>query len=428
MNMKKTLFVAVSILISAALYSAVKESGLKEDPKVRMNQLKNEVSDNLTRNLLPFWSTKMVDYKNGGFFGRINGDNQVFPKEDKGGILNARILWTYSSAYRIYKDTVYLRLARRSKDYIMAHFIDKEFGGAYRSVKSTGEPSDTRKQTYTQSFFIYGLAEYYRATGDKEALAAAKDIFNLFEKYALDKKSGGYFEVYSRDWKRTHDKLIGESTANDEKTMNTHLHLMEAYTNLYRVWPDKSVAVRLKALVDIFLDKIIDAKTSHLISFLDKDWRKNSAVDSYGHDIESSWLLNEAAGLLGDPALLARVKEVSIKIADAAAEGLNPDGSLNYEKNLTTGHVSTERSWWAQSECIVGYLNAYELTGKEKYLDYAVNCWNYTKNHFVDNKNGGWFSSVSESGVARGEKGGFWVCPYHNGRMCMEVFERISDH
>jgi len=426
--MKKYLLVATAILISVSLNSAVKESGLKEDPKARMIQLKNEVSANLTRNLLPFWSTKMVDYKNGGYFGRINGDNQVFPKEDKGGILNARILWTYSSAYRIYKDTAYLRLAARSKDYIMAHFIDKEFGGAYRSVKSTGEPSDNRKQTYTQSFFIYGLAEYYRATGDKEALETAKNIFNLFEKYALDKKSDGYFEVYSRDWKRTHDKLIGESTANDEKTMNTHLHLMEAYTNLFRVWPDKNVGVRLRALVDIFLDKIIDAKTSHLICFLDKDWKKNSAVDSYGHDIESSWLLNEAAGLLGDPALLAKVKDVSIKIANAAAEGLNPDGSLNYEKNLTNGRVSTERSWWAQSECIVGYLNAYELTGNEKYLDNAINCWNYTNNHFVDNKNGGWFSSVSESGVASGEKGGFWVCPYHNGRMCMEVVERITGH
>ena len=426
--MKKYLLVATAILISVSLNSAVNESRLKEDPKARMIQLKNEVSANLTRNLLPFWSTKMVDYKNGGYFGRINGDNQVFPKEDKGGILNARILWTYSSAYRIYKDTAYLRLAARSKDYIMAHFIDKEFGGAYRSVKSTGEPSDTRKQTYTQSFFIYGLAEYYRATGDKEALEAAKNIFNLFEKYALDKKSDGYFEVYSRDWKRTHDKLIGESTANDEKTMNTHLHLMEAYTNLFRVWPDKNVGVRLRALVDIFLDKIIDSKTSHLICFLDKDWKKNSAVDSYGHDIESSWLLNEAAGLLGDPALLAKVKDVSIKIANAAAEGLNPDGSLNYEKNLTNGRVSTERSWWAQSECIVGYLNAYELTGNEKYLDNAINCWNYTNNHFVDNKNGGWFSSVSESGVASGEKGGFWVCPYHNGRMCMEVVERITGH
>ena len=424
--MKKYLLVATAILISVSLNSAVNESRLKEDPKARMIQLKNEVSANLTRNLLPFWSTKMVDYKNGGYFGRINGDNQVFPKEDKGGILNARILWTYSSAYRIYKDTAYLRLAARSKDYIMAHFIDKEFGGAYRSVKSTGEPSDNRKQTYTQSFFIYGLAEYYRATGDKEALETAKNIFNLFEKYALDKKSDGYFEVYSRDWKRTHDKLIGESTANDEKTMNTHLHLMEAYTNLFRVWPDKNVGVRLRALVDIFLDKIIDSKTSHLICFLDKDWKKNSAVDSYGHDIESSWLLNEAAGLLGDPALLAKVKDVSIKIANAAAEGLNPDGSLNYEKNLTNGRVSTERSWWAQSECIVGYLNAYELTGNEKYLDNAINCWNYTNNHFVDNKNGGWFSSVSESGVASGEKGGFWVCPYHNGRMCMEVVERIS--
>jgi cellobiose epimerase len=426
--MKKSLFVAFYLLISATLYSAVKESALKEDAKAKMNQLKNEVSGNLTLNLLPFWSTKMVDYKNGGFYGRINGDNQVYPKEDKGGILNARILWTYSSAYRIYKDTAYLRLATRSKNYIMSHFIDKEFGGAYRSVKATGEPSDTRKQTYTQSFFVYGLAEYYRATGDKEALEAAKNIFKLFEKYALDKKSDGYFEVYSCDWKRTHDKLIGESTANDEKTMNTHLHLMEAYTNLYRVWPDKSVGVRLRALVDIFLDKIIDAKSSHLICFLDKDWKKNSAVDSYGHDIECSWLLNEAAGLLGDPALLAKVKDVSIKIANAAAEGLNSDGSLNYEKNLTNGLVSTERSWWAQSECIVGYLNAYELTGNEKYLDNAVNCWNYTKNHFVDNKNGGWFSSVSEAGVARGEKGGLWVCPYHNGRMCMEVVERITGH
>jgi cellobiose epimerase len=428
MNIKKSFFAVFAILISASLHSAEKEPIVKEDHEERMSQMKNEVSANLTRNLLPFWSTKMADYKNGGYFGHITADDQVLPKEDKGGILNARILWTYSSAYRIFKDTAYLHMATRSKDYIMAHFIDKKHGGVYRSVKATGEPSDTRKQIYTQSFFIYGLAEYYRATGDTEALAAAKDIFNMVEKYALDRQSDGYFEVYSRDWKRIPDKLIGESTIYDEKTMNTHLHLMEAYTNLYRVWPDNSVGVRLEALVEIFLDKIIDTKTSHLICFMDEDWKKNSAVDSYGHDIESSWLLTEAAGLLDDPRLLSRVKNVSIKIADAAAEGLNRDGSLNYEKNLSNGHVSTERSWWVQSECIVGYLNTYELTGNEKYLDNAINCWNYTKNHFVDKKNGGWFSSVSESGVAGGEKGGFWVCPYHNGRMCMEVVERVSGH
>ena len=425
--MKNYLLLVIIVLISLNENSFAGITITQNHQKVKMDKLKNEVLFNLTHNLLPYWSTRMVDTKNGGFYGRINASDQVFPDEDKGGILNARILWTYSSAYRILKDTTYLRLAKRSKEYIMSHFIDKEFGGAYRSVKSTGEPSDTRKQTYTQSFFIYGLAEYYRVTGDKDALQAAKDIFELFEKFALDKENDGYFEVFTRDWNRSHDMLIGEKTSQDEKTMNTHLHIMEAYTNLYRVWPDRRVADRLKDQVEIFLDKIVDAKTSHLICFMDKNWNRTSSLDSYGHDIESSWLLVEAAGVLKDTALLGRVTKTSIKIANAASEGLQPDGSLIYEKDLSTGRKNTERSWWAQAETIVGYLNAYEITGNEKYLDKSINCWNYTKNHLVDNKSGGWFSSVSESGITgRGDKGGFWVCPYHSGRMCMEVIERLT--
>jgi mannobiose 2-epimerase len=202
---------------------------------------------------------------------------------------------------------------------------------------------------------------------------------------------------------------------------------MEAYTNLYRVWPNRRVADRLKDLVELFLDKIIDTKTSHLICFMDKNWNRTSATDSYGHDIESSWLLVEAAGLLGDPVLLARAKETSIKIANAAEEGLQSDGSMIYERDLSTGRMNIERSWWVQAETIIGFLNAFEMTGNEKYLDYSINCWNYTKNHLVDNKAGGWFSSISEYGVAgKGDKAGFWVCPYHNGRMCMEIIERVS--
>jgi mannobiose 2-epimerase len=425
--MKRSLFIIAAVFISANLIDVSDKSGQGADPETMKKQLKSEVSANLTKNLLSYWSDRMVDNVNGGFYGRIDGNDKVAPNEDRGGILNARILWTYSSAYRIMKDTAYLRLATRAKEYIMAHFIDKEYGGAYRSVNAKGEPSDTRKQVYTMTFFIYGMAEYSRATGDKEALKTAQDIFETFEKYALDRESNGYFEVFSRDWKRTRDRLIGETTINDEKTMNTHLHLMESYANLYRVWPDKRMAERLKNLVEIFLDKIIDKKTSHLICFMDRNWSSTSKIDSYGHDIEASWLLYEAANLLKDPILLARVKEASIKIADAASEGLQPDGSLVYEKDLSTGHVASERSYWVQSETIVGYLNAFELTGNRKYLDNAINCWNYTKNHLVDNKAGGWFSSVSESGVAgRGDKGGFWICPYHNGRMCMEVIERIS--
>jgi mannobiose 2-epimerase len=427
--MKKFLSAIIALLISANILIGSNKTIQKADPKIRMNKLKTEVSANLTQNLLPYWSTKMVDNVNGGFYGRISGTDMVFPNEDKGGILNARILWTYSSAYRVLKDTSYLRLATRAKNYIMTHFIDKEFGGAYRSVKSTGEPSDTRKQTYTQSFFIYGLAEYYRATGDKEALNTAKEIFECFEKYALDKESNGYFEVFTRDWQRTRDRLIGERSDKDEKTMNTSIHVMEAYTNLYRVWPDKRMAERLRNMVELFLNKIVDKKTSHLICFLDKNWNSTSTIDSYGHDIESSWLVYEAASLLKDPALLERVRETTIKIADAAAEGLQPDGSMIDEKDYGTGSVRTGRSWWPQVETIVGYMNAYELTGNEKYLDYSINNWNYTKNHLVDNRNGGWFPSVNEAGVVgSGDKAGFWTCPYHNGRMCLEIIERVSSN
>jgi cellobiose epimerase len=421
--MKKILPVII-VLFSVAVLPGLCQN---HDIEARLHILKSELNDELTKNLLPYWSGRMVDKLNGGFYGKINVNDQVFPDEDKGGILNARILWTYSSAYRVLKDTSYLRLATRAKDYIMAHFIDKEYGGAYRSVTSTGKPSDTRKQTYSQSFFIYGLAEYCRATGDKEALKAARDIFECFEKYALDKEFNGYFEVFTRDWQRSHDRLIGEKSDLDEKTMNTSLHLMEAYANLYRVWPDKRMEERLRNMVEIFLDKIVDNKTYHLINFMGKNWNATSKIDSYGHDIEASWLIYEAAGLLHDPALLKRAKTTCLKIADAAAEGLQPDGSMIDDKDNETGEIRMSRSWWPQVETVVGYLNAWELSGNKKYIDYAINNWNYAKKHFVDSKNGGWYSSLTGTGApGRGDKGGFWVCPYHNGRMCLEVIERVK--
>lgn len=420
-NRMKKAFLSVFIIILAF------QSLLSQDPHSRLLQLKKELQSELTGNILPFWSGNIVDTKNGGFYGKISVNNVVSPMEDKGGILNARILWTYSAAYRVLKDTSYLRLATRARDYVLKNFIDREHGGAYRSVKYTGEPSDTRKQTYTQSFFIYGLAEYSRATGDKESLEAAKQIYELFEKHAYDREFNGYFEVFSRDWARVRDKLISEKTDRDEKTMNTSLHLMEAYANLYRVWPSEALKGRLRNMVQIFLDKIIDDRTFHLINFLDRNWNSTSSIDSYGHDIEASWLLYEAAGLINDPSLIEKVKKASIGIADAAAEGIMPDGSMIDDKDNATGELKRYRSWWPQNETVVGYVNAFELTGNEKYLDYAINNWNYSKNHFIDRKNGGWFTSVNEAGVpGRGDKGGFWVCPYHNGRMCLEIMERVK--
>ncbi len=390
-------------------------------------QLKREVQDDLIKNILPYWTNRMTDNKNGGFFGRIDADEKVYTDAEKGGILNARILWTYSSAYRVLKDPEYLRMATRAKEYILKYFIDNDHGGTYRSLTATGEPSDTRKQIYSQAFFVYALSEYCRATGDKQALQKATEIFECIEKHALDKDLNGYYEVFSPDWTHSPDRLIGEQNASVEKTMNTHLHIMEAYANLYRVWPDERMRERLRNLVDIFLEKIINSDTHHLNCFLGRDWNAIGSIDSYGHDIESSWLLYEAAHLLDDPELTERVQEVSIKIANGASEGLMPDGSMLTEKDNTTGHVSTRRSWWEQAETVVGYLNAYELSGDKAYLQKVVNSWNYIKKHFVDHKNGGWYSYVTESGEpGRGDKAGFWICPYHNGRMCLEVIERIK--
>jgi cellobiose epimerase len=395
--------------------------------KSRMEQLRKEISDNLTGNLLPYWSSKLVDTLNGGFYGRVDFNEKIYPDAEKGGILNARILWTFSSAFRILHDSSYLMLATRARDYIMNHFIDREYGGGYRTVKSTGEPGDTRKHILTESYFIYALAEYYRATGDNEALSAAINIFKSIEKYALDRESNGYFEVFTRDWKRSPDQLLAEKSPKDEKTMISHLHLVEAYAGLYRVWPDKRMEERLRNILEVFDEKVVDKKSFHTIYFLDKEWNATTQIDSYGHDIEASWLIVEAARLLKDTELTGHVEKLSLKIADAAAEGLMKDGSLLTEKDRATGHIKTVRSWWEQAETIVGYLNAFELTADEKYLEISVNCWNYTKQHFVDYKNGGWHSLVLETGEPAGsDKANYWTCPYHNGRMCLEVIERVK--
>ena len=427
--MKKYILNTAVLFFFSGIVIWAQEVKITPGQKMRTEQLKKEVHNDLTVNILPYWSSRLIDSINGGFYGRIDGNEKVYEGDDKGGILNARILWTYSSAYRVLKDTSYLRIAARAKDYILSHFIDNQYGGTFRSVTYKGEPSDIRKQTYSNAFFIYGLSEYSRATGDQEALKKAKEIFEAFEKYVLDKKTNGYFEVFSRDWKKTDDRLIGERSAADQKTMNTSLHVMEAFANLYRVAPEKIIADRLRNMVELFLDKIVDNKRFHLICFMDREWNPTSTIDSYGHDIECSWLLYEAAHMLGDQELKARVRKTSIKIADAAAEGLRSDGGMVSDKDYSTGHVSTGRSWWEQAETVVGYINAFELTGNELYLDKAVNCWNYIKRHFIDRNNGGWYSSVTDTGEpGRGDKAGFWICPYHNGRMCLEVIERVSNH
>ncbi|HEX7411157.1 MAG TPA: AGE family epimerase/isomerase [Bacteroidales bacterium] len=391
-------------------------------------QLANNVHTELVQDILPFWMQKMTDNKNGGYYGQIDGNDQLIADAPKGGILNARILWTFAAAYRSLKNPLYLEAATRARDYIFRHFFDNRFGGTYWSLNHKGEPLDTKKQIYSQAFFIYALSEYFLATGDEKCRKEAITLFGLIEKYSFDPPLNGYFEAYSREWQLLGDLRLSDKDANEKKTMNTHLHILEAYTNLYRIWKDENLASQLRNLIDIFIDKIIDQQTSHLNLFFNENWECKSAITSYGHDIECSWLLYEAARELGDHNLISKVKNVCLKIVKATEEGLQPDGSIIYEKNNLTGHTDSDRHWWQQAEAVVGFYNAFELTGDKNYLEMATNCFNYLKTNLIDLVNGEWYWSIKSDGTVNhsDDKAGFWKCPYHNGRMCIEIMKRAD--
>lgn len=392
-------------------------------------QLKKEVKEVLTTNILPYWMEKMTDRQHGGFYGRITGQERLIPEAEKGAILNARILWTFSSAYRLLHKAEYLETATRAKREIIDRFYDREFGGIYWSITAEGYPLDTKKQIYAIGFAIYGLSEYHRATGDSEALEYAIRLFHDIEAHSFDQKKNGYCEALTRDWGEIADMRLSEKDANERKTMNTHLHILEPYANLFRVWKDGQLEARLRNLIRLFIDRIMDVDTHHLQLFFDDDWESQYHTISYGHDIEASWLLHEATMVLDDKKLLVEIEPYIIDIAEAATEGFLPQGGMMYELHADTAAVDADRHWWVQAETIVGYINLYQHFGDKLSLARAMQCWQFVKQHLIDHKNGEWYWSLRTDGSVNrdDDKAGFWKCPYHNGRMCMEIIERYSN-
>lgn len=390
--------------------------------------MKQEVQDVLQTNILPFWLDKMIDRENRGFYGRIDGHGVLHPDAEKGAILNARILWTFSAAYRVLKRPEYLAAATRAKDYILEHFYDKEFGGIYWSLDCLGRPKDTKKQFYAIGFAIYGLSEYARATADREALDYAIRLFECIEQHSLDRKDNGYIEACTREWGKIEDMRLSDFDANYPKSQNTHLHIIEPYTNLFRIWKDERLEKALRNLINIFTDKILNPETHHLDLFFDNDWTRGAGhLESYGHDIECSWLMHEAALVLSDEEVLRKVEPIVKLVAKASEKGLNADGSMVHEANVDTGHVDDDLHWWVQAEAVVGFFNIYQYFGDEQALEKATHCWQYIKQNLIDNENGEWYWSRHADGTLNLEddKAGFWKCPYHNGRMCLELIERI---
>ena len=394
---------------------------------------KSEARVLLETNILSFWQERMVDYRQGGFYGRIDGYNVLHPDAEKGAVLNARILWTFAAAARVLNNTPYRILAARAYDYLMQWFMDREQGGVYWSLNADATPLDTKKQTYAIAFAIYGLAEYVRLTNNQEALNAAIRLFEDLEAHAykwdnekMSKCKNGYVEALTRDWQPIADMRLSEKDENGVFTMNTHLHVLEAYTNLYRVLKNvqrddvqgtkERITKQLRTLIDIFANRIFDPATGHLMLFFDEKWQPSNTHTSPGHDIEAAWLLHEALEVLGDEELLNQTLPVIHSLAQAAEDD-----------------IMDEKEWWCYAEAVVGYIDQWKLYQDEKPIESNINlelaetAFHYIQTHLMDRENGEWFWTILPDGTPdrTHDKAGFWKCPYHNSRMCIEIIERL---
>ena len=404
----------------------------------------DELRSELVDCILPYWTEYAKDTSTGGFYGAISNTNVPNQKEWRGIVMVSRFLWTYSAAARFLSDESYMEMADYAHAYMMKNFHDPYYGGMYWSVNADGTILSDKKQTFGNAYAIYALSEYAAAIkeirGEDEVaeniMGQALSVFSMLEKHASDEEFGGYFEALNRDWSETEDTKLSEKDIDCSKSMNTNLHVMEAYTNLYRTLPSvcpdkknerKDVGKALGSLLQIHLSRIL-AKTYHLVPYFDRDWTPTGPRESsFGHDIEASWLLWDAANELKNIELKKKVKPVVIRMAQLSLlDGFDPNtGGFDYSAD-EDGIKDTTRIWWTQAEAINGFYNAWEMTWDSSFEEAVEKIWEWVKKYQKNTEHGEWYWAVSDKGkpAKREPKGGNWKTCYHNARCCMELLRR----
>ncbi len=385
----------------------------------------NECKQELTNHIIPFWN-KLRDDEFGGFYGQMDNDLVLDKKGTKGVILNSRILWFYSSCYRTIGGEQNLSNAKHAFEFLRDKCVDRTNGGVYWMMNYDGTVNDGMKHTYNQAFAIYALSTYFLASGDKSALDLAFELFNTVEEKCTDDVA--YMEAFSADWKLIDNDALSENGLMADKTMNTVLHLIEGYTVLFEASKDQRVGDRLRFLLDITRDKIFDSVNNKLLVFFDVNLNVIGDIYSYGHDIEATWLIDRACETLGEKDRIAEWQKINLRIAEKIYNVALENGAVNNERENTT--ISRKRVWWVQAESVVGFINAYQHCGDKKYLEAACTVWKWIRDVQIDKREGGeWWAEVDFSGKPMTDftMVNEWKCPYHNGRMCMEIINRAVD-
>jgi mannobiose 2-epimerase len=393
-------------------------------------KLKNALYSELITHIIPYWKHRVFSEPLDSFNGRIDALNQIHPKAERSAILMARIAYSFAATYKLTSDITQLAPMQAAIRILNDEFTDHTNGGFYWMTDYKGLVVDSKKHIYAQSFGIYAYATVFDAVGDKAILDRGIELFRLIEKHAFLAESLAYYEAFSQDWKPLEDVRLGESDLIAPRSTNTHLHILEAFTALYKVWPDQALKERLIMLLEVFLDKIYNPHGNHFNAFFDEKWQSISSVYSYGHDIETVWLMLDAAHAIKHTELIIRCEQITLEVSRMVVDqGIDDQYGGMYNAGQHGIVTDSEKHWWAQAEAMVGLMFAYKLSGNVEYLNAVFSLWNFITNHIIDKQHGEWFFRVNREGapLLTDDKVGPWKCPYHTSRACIMVYSLIND-